>query len=84
MDKKLASTRLGVEFMKSTVCLLMLLPLVAPHGAEAATTRLAVPSQQAEEPPSTPVGDPYLPPGTDILAPQAGTTEEPSLDPTEE
>jgi hypothetical protein len=71
--------------MKRTALLLMLLPFVAPSAADAATTtRLAVPSQQAEEPPSTPVGDPYLPPGTDILAPQAGTTEEPSLDSTEE
>ncbi len=64
---------------RSSLLALILLHAVAVPAAHAATNpQLALPSQQAEDPPPTPVGDPYLPPGTDIFAPQTGSDEEPS------
>jgi len=69
---------------RSSLLVLILLHVVAAPAAHAATTlRLALPSQQTDEPPPTPVGDPYVPPvGPDIFDPQASSGEEPSpLDP---
>lgn len=58
---------------RSSLLALILLHAVAVPAAHAATN-----PQLAEDPPPTPVGDPYLPPGTDIFAPQTGSDEEPS------
>ena len=65
---------------RSSLLVLILLHAVAAPAAHAATApRLALPSQQAEGPPPTPVGDPYVPPvGPDIFDPQSDSGEEPS------
>jgi hypothetical protein len=62
----------GSAVKRSGLLALLLLPFIAAPVTAADTVQLALPSQQPDGPPPTPVGDPDVPPiGLDIFQPDS-------------
>lgn len=71
--------------MKCSVLIALFLLAIAAPATAATTMQLALPSQQPEGTPPTPVGDPDVPPlGLDVFQPDGSYDEPSSLNPADD